>query len=325
MYDWAEYRHFRYLLAVLERIGFRAAAEELHTTQPNLSAQAKTFQEQSGLHLYRKAKSGRIRLTPTGIAFKPIAKALLAARDEAMAALLAIERGEIRTLRIGCSPQADPALFHEFCAMHKELLPDCSIRPAHGDTPHLEEEIAAGDLDAAIVTLPVVNPHLYVDEIRRDRLVVCLRADHPLAANTSIQPTDLQAHLTVLYHPQRHPSAHARLFELLGDKGVKVDEYSRASHPTEMQTLVKLGYGFALIREGTPLDAELTTRPVAGVDWTVGTAFVYRKHHHHSTIPVLIRHLKSRIAASGSPTQSVTGKRPPRSVGDGPEQMSLLG
>jgi hypothetical protein len=92
-----------------------------------------------------------------------------------------------------------------------------------------------------------------------------------------------------------------------------------------MQTLVRLGYGFALIREGTPLDAELTTRPVAGVDWTVDTAFVYRKHHYHSTIPVLIRHLKSRIAASSLPTQSVTGKRPPRSVGDGPEQMSLLG
>jgi DNA-binding transcriptional LysR family regulator len=42
------------------------------------------------------------------------------------------------------------------------------------------------------------NPHPYVDEIRRDRLVVCLRADHPLAANTSIQPADLQAHPRLL-------------------------------------------------------------------------------------------------------------------------------
>jgi hypothetical protein len=49
MYDWAELRHFKYLLAILEKNGFRAAADVLHTTQPNLSAQAKQFQENSGL------------------------------------------------------------------------------------------------------------------------------------------------------------------------------------------------------------------------------------------------------------------------------------
>ena len=39
MYDWAEFRHFRYLLAVLEKQEFRAAAEHLYTTQPDLSIQ----------------------------------------------------------------------------------------------------------------------------------------------------------------------------------------------------------------------------------------------------------------------------------------------
>jgi hypothetical protein len=39
--------------------------------------------------------------------------------------------------------------------------------------------------------------------------------------------------------------------------------------PTELQSLFKTGYGLALIREGTVLDTELTTRPVVGVDWTV--------------------------------------------------------
>jgi len=320
MHDWAEYRYFKYLLAVVEQNGFRAAAEELHTTQPNLSAQAKQFQENSGLHLYRKAKSGRIKLTATGIAFKRIARGLLGARDEAMAALKAVERGEIRTLKLGCSSQADPTLFHAFCDMHKELLPDCPIRPAHGDTIHLVEEIASGDIDAAIVTLPVADPSLCVDESRRDRLVVCLRSDHPLAAKGSLQPADLQEHLTILYHPQRHPCAHARLLEMLGEAGVKIEGYSRASHPTEMQTLVKQGYGFALIREGTALDAELTTRPVAGVNWTVDTAFVYKKQRHPKSIPVLIRHLKSRLIGS-----TANGKKPPRSTGKGPEQMSLLG
>jgi DNA-binding transcriptional LysR family regulator len=141
MYDWAEFRHFTYLLAVLEQNGFRAAAEVLHTTQPNLSAQAKQFQENSGVCLYRKSKSGRIRLTASGIAFKLLARGLLDARDEVMATLMAVEHGEVRTLRLGCSSRADPALFHAFCALHKELLPDCPVRPTHGDTAQLVEEI----------------------------------------------------------------------------------------------------------------------------------------------------------------------------------------
>jgi DNA-binding transcriptional LysR family regulator len=320
MYDWAEYRHFRYLLEILDLKGFRAAAEQLHTTQPNLSAHAKQFRENSGLHLYRRSKSGRISLTPTGVAFKLIARGLLSARDEAMTALLAVEQGEVRTLRLGCSSQADPTLFNAFFAMHRELLPDCPIRPVHGDTAQLVEEIASGEIDVAIVTLPVADLSLRVDEIQRDRLVVCLRADHPLAAKAALQPADLQQHPTVLYHPQRNAQAHARLLELLEEVGVKIEGYSRASHPTEMQGLVKQEFGFALIREGTVLDVELTTRPVAGVDWTVDTAIVYKKQGHPKTVPMLIRLLKGRLSP-----QTPKGKKPSLSARKGPEQMSLLG
>jgi hypothetical protein len=90
MNDWAEFRHFRYLLEIVRHAGFRAAAEALHTAQPNLSAQAKQFQEHSHVHLYRRIRDGRIELTDVGIAFRAIAEGLLDARDEAIAALVAI-------------------------------------------------------------------------------------------------------------------------------------------------------------------------------------------------------------------------------------------
>jgi hypothetical protein len=49
MYDWAELRYFRYLLAILERPGFRFTAEQRHTSQPNLTMQATQFQEVYGV------------------------------------------------------------------------------------------------------------------------------------------------------------------------------------------------------------------------------------------------------------------------------------
>jgi DNA-binding transcriptional LysR family regulator len=45
MYDWAEFRHLSYLLNILEKDGFRVAAEELHTSQPNLTVQARLLQD----------------------------------------------------------------------------------------------------------------------------------------------------------------------------------------------------------------------------------------------------------------------------------------
>lgn len=336
MYEWAELRHFKYLLTILERQGFRAAAEELRTAQPNLSVQAKQFQEHASVRLFRKMKGGRIRPTDTGVAFKVLARFLLETRDEVLDALIAIERGEVRAVRFGCTPLVDHSLFRIFCDLHKDILPVCPVRPTHGDTEHLAEEILSGKVDAAIVTLPLRHPDLRIEELRRERLVVCLRRDDPLAIKASLQASDLQGNLTVLYHPQRHPDAHKRLLELLADAGVQIEEYSWASHPSEMQMLVKGGHGFALMREGTALDEELTTRPVAGVEWTVDTALIYHKTRHPKTVPIVAKQLLRRCAQDSKEknekkasvlvqASTAARKRPPESAKDQPVQMTLIG
>lgn len=300
MYDWAEFRHFRYLLTILEKQGFRAAADELHTSQPNLTVQARQFQENASVRLLRKSKDGRVRPTETGVAFIAMTRSLLEMRDEVIEALIAIERGEVASVRFGCGALVDRELFRAFCSMHKTILPSAAVRPTHGDAAHLAEEILEGAVDAAVITLPLKHPDLHVEELRRERLVVCLRKDNPLAAKAALQAVDLQDNLTILYHPQRHRDAHDRLLELLAEVGVLVDEYSHASHPSEMQTLVKEGHGFALIREGSPLDQELTTRPIAGVNWTVDTAVIYHKQRRPKTVPILLRKFKKQYGKGPS-------------------------
>jgi DNA-binding transcriptional LysR family regulator len=193
----------------------------------------------------------------------------------------------------------------------------------------------AGDIDAALVTSPIKDERLHVEEIWSDRLVVCLRADHPLAEHSSLQADNLKGNLSILIDPQRHPAAHAVVLKYLEEADVHLDKYSRASHPLEMQTLVKEGFGFALICEGGAVDQELTTRPVAGTDWILGTSFVYRKQDYPKTIPALLRHLKSLLAAEAEPRhlpfvvnaaakRHTTVKRQHHPQEQGPEQLSLL-
>ena len=330
MNDWAEFRHFLYLVTILEKGGFRPAAECLHTSQPNLTVQARQFQEYASVCLYRKSKDGRIYPTDTGLAFIPLARSVLEVRDEVIAAIIAIERGEIDSIRLGSSPFADQELFRLLCSMHKELLPGCTVRRSHGDTTQLADALLAGELDAALVTLPLKHPDLCVRELRQDRLVVCMRRDSPLAQKAAIQVSDLRDNLTILYHPNRHPEAHARLMELLHEVGLQIEDYSSASHPTEMQALVKEGYGLALIREGTPLDEELTTRRILGVDWTVDMAVAYHRERHPKSIPILVRKLRKMTQPmSGVPRKSpqpATGntENAIRAQSQSPVQLQLL-
>lgn len=326
MNDWAEFRHFVYLISILEKGGFRAAAEHLHTSQPNLTVHARHFQDHASVHLYRKSKGNRISPTDTGLAFIPLAKSIVEFRDEVIAAIVAIERGEIDTIRFASSPLADQEIFRLICSTHKALLPSCTVRPSHGDTVQLSEALLAGELDAALVTLPLKHPDLCVHELRHDPLVVCMRRDSQIAANAAIRVEDLQGNLTILYHPNRHPEAHMRLMELLTDAGVQVEEYSSASHPTEMQALVKEGYGVALIREGMPLDEELTTRRILGVDWTVDMAFAYHRQRYPKTVPILARKLKKLIQPLRHPLreESQASKKGLKAKRKDPVQLRLI-
>jgi DNA-binding transcriptional LysR family regulator len=323
MYEWAEFRHFLYLLKILERGGFRIAAEELHTSQPNLTVQARRFQDNASVRLFRRLKNGQIRPTETGHAFIVLARSVLEVRDEAIEALMAIERGEIGMVRFGSTPVVDQKLFRSFCALHREILPRVAVMPTHGDTGQLAKEILDGAVDAAIVTLPFAHHEFHVEELRRDQMVACLRRDHPLATKLELQASDLQGKLTVIYHPQRHPEAHVRLLELLGDAGITLDAYSCASHPSEIQTLIKEGHGLALISEGTPLEEDLTTRRIAGVNWTVVTAAIYHKQRHPKTIPVLVKKLK-RMTLKPVPRGSVSATNPSSNEDSGRAVRALI-
>jgi hypothetical protein len=85
-----------------------------------------------------------------------------------------------------------------------------------------------------------------------------------------------------------------------------------------------------LIREGTHLDEELTTRPIAGVDWTVDTALIYHKVRYPKTVPLLIKRLIKQLPQNGKAsisgqTSIASGKRPSGRATDGPVQMTLIG
>jgi len=84
MNEWAEFRHFLYLSAIIEHGGVRAAAEVLHASAPNLSIQATEFQEYFDVLLYERDPDNRLLVTEAGAALPPMAHGLFRARDEVL-------------------------------------------------------------------------------------------------------------------------------------------------------------------------------------------------------------------------------------------------
>ena len=334
--DWAEFSLLAKVLMVLKYGSFRVAAEREHITQSCFSRATKHFHNQSGMRLYDLGKDKRVRLNRVGVAFGAMIPLLFELRDEIFAALQAIARGGIRKLRLGCETVVDPALFQMACEIHKRYLPDCAIHPFSEDAEQLVMEVRSGEIDAALVTLPFDLRELRVETIRRDPLVICLRADDPLAAKAAVHPVDLKGKRAILPHPQQHLAGYARLLELLAEIGVQFDEYSRASHPSGMQQFVLDGFGLALIREGTALYPGLTTRPITGAQWTVDTVFIYHSERHPKTIPPLVRNLKQQVAARTKsparnpaetfviPSLETRAKHPLQPNGKVAQQLSLL-
>jgi len=259
-----------------------------------------------------------------------LARLLLETRQEVMETLVSLERGELQTLRFGCSAFADPGLFQDLCALHKEIIPSVQIIPSHGDTAALAKEVDDGHLDAAVVSLPLELPRLKIEVLRRDRLVACLRREDPTASKPVLRTVDLQEKLSILLHPDRHPDAHERLMELLAEVGIVLHEYARATHPFELQALVKDGYGVALVREGSIHDSELVTRPIMGVQWTVDSAVIYQRDRYPKTLPLVVKRLRQasrepETNARHRPHQSERTNAPVQSPPSRtPKQMNLL-
>ena len=298
MDDFPNFLHFRYVLEVVEQRGFRAAAEKLNITQPSLSRHVKAFEERFKFSLFDESKSGRLEPTPEAESFKLLAQELLKMRDETVAALLTIKSDKSSVFRIGCSSLVPPEVFSQACALYRQLNPMALIHPMLNETGPLLDKLKADSIDAAILTLPIHDQQLRVMNVREDSLVICLPENHPLATKIAISPSDLQGRLKIFRQPALHPAAHDRLVAMLGDIGIAMEDCSHVSHPSEAMRLVKDGYGFALLSEGTVLESGLVTRRILGTDWTVDTVMVFKRDTPLKTLAPIARSLRRKFGSS---------------------------
>ena len=293
MSDSLEFRLLKYIIAVAETSNFTRAAERLFLAQPSLSKQIRDLEDDIQFPIFDRGRDG-VRITPAGEMVYAYAKETLRAREELLVMARAVHREEVPPLRLGFSSFVNGNLLQEFKENYCGMFRGCQIQLSGGDPLLVLQRIGERSLDCAILSMPIDNDLYRVQQISRSPMVLCMKADDPLAHQPEVELRQFSDRLRIHRAPELQPAAHKRLAEMFAEKGLQLHVESSATTPTHIQWMVSAGYGLALIDQLTTLEPGLTMRPISDVSWTIETAFVFRNPTDHIALPFLERSLAQR-------------------------------
>jgi LysR family hydrogen peroxide-inducible transcriptional activator len=183
-----ELHQLRYFVAVAETGSFTRAAEREGVTQPTLSEQVIKLENKLDKRLFDRL-GRKVVLTDVGHELLGRAQAILAAVGEAERAVR--DSAEGGRLRVGAIPTIAPFLLPGVVRRFRGKYPAVQLQLKEDLTERLLGDLLAGELDLAVMALPVRDERLHVEKLFTEPLVMALPADHRLAAKSEVRLADV--------------------------------------------------------------------------------------------------------------------------------------
>jgi len=172
-------RQLQYFVAVVENGAFGLAAQALSVSQPSLSKQLATMEEELGLILFERT-SRKVTLTATGERLLPRARIILQEARE----FRAIARGSIGLfgdkLSIGVLPSIGAYFMPIANRKLHQLHPNLRLVVQEGSTMQLLRMLKDGRLDAVVGT-PTNDPDVVSQTLFSETLWACAAPDDDLS------------------------------------------------------------------------------------------------------------------------------------------------
>jgi DNA-binding transcriptional LysR family regulator len=188
-----ETRLMHYFVAVAEEQHFGQAALRLGISPPTLTNQIQKLESQLGTKLLRRKGNTKVDITQAGQSFLTEAREALRHVEQAATAARKAGRGESGRLELGflaslLSADRMESWVGDFQQAHPAI--EITIRRVF---PMAQiNGILRNELDAGFTRAPNKYPSgVHGFEIYRQRLVLALRSDHPLARHEDISPAML--------------------------------------------------------------------------------------------------------------------------------------
>jgi DNA-binding transcriptional LysR family regulator len=181
------------VFSTVARLGsFSRAAEELYTSQPNVSKHVRQLEVELGTALFHRLGGG-IELTDAGRAVYRYAQQVFDLTVEIQRTLAELEGLERGYLRLGASSTPGLYLLPEMIAAFNRRHPGLDVSLSIGNSGQVVDQILAGKLDLGFVGGFVEVAGLQVQPFVRDEVVLIAPAEHRLARQTGISAEELVA------------------------------------------------------------------------------------------------------------------------------------
>jgi LysR family transcriptional regulator, low CO2-responsive transcriptional regulator len=180
-----DFDQLRTFLEVAKQGSFSRAGQKVFRSQSAVSAQIRQIESEYGERLLDR--SGKtVRLTPAGEVFREYAQSMLSLRDESLRAVADHGNDPRGVLALGANEATCLYVLPNVFAEYLRLYPSVQVSIYRNFSHKILERLDSGAIDVGIVTLPVKMPMLKVRTIFRDRLVLMVSADNPLAQHDKV-------------------------------------------------------------------------------------------------------------------------------------------
>lgn len=235
-------KQLRYFMTIVEEKTILAAAKRLHMSQPPLSQQLRTMEENLGVSLfYRKGR--KLVITEAGKALYQHSYQMIKLLEAAEAEVKEIGSGEKGKLRIGVNTLSDIDLPH-ILAKYEKKFPNITYNIHQNESSQLIHLLELREIDAALIRMP----------FSADNMAKVVLQDEPFYYITSV-PTPSLDTITledIVHQPLILPSTQSLgLYEMIVQSfisiGLTPNVKAECSDTVLLANLVEQGFASSIV------------------------------------------------------------------------------
>ncbi len=231
-------------IALARTKNFTRAADELHLSQPALSRAIQKLEDQLGVPLFER-KPREVVLTDLGELLLERAKEILRLMEDTFSELSeASRRGRIR---LGAIPTIAPYFLPGMLSGFAQKHPEISVIVQEEPTENLIKRCSHGEIDLAIVALPILAKNFEVERLFDEELFLVAPVGHTLTKPKTVAIDALDGFPFVMLNEAHCLSENISSF--CRQKSVQPVTVERTSQLATVQELVTLNHGVSIVPE----------------------------------------------------------------------------
>jgi DNA-binding transcriptional LysR family regulator len=309
-----EIRQLRAFVAIAESGTFTAGALRVHVTQAAISMQIRQLETEIGAKVFVRAPR-HVILTEAGEQLLRRARHILREHDAALDEIAELAGAERGRLRIGSASAM--VLTEQLPSILKELRkqhPAADIAVTSGTSEVLVDQILAGEVDIAFVSLPVDVRGIKTERLSEDQLVAIASPRHKLAKQRTISAYTLAGERLIL--GERGGNTRRLIDQFFAQAGVSLRVAMELSRQQAIKRMVEEDMGVGIVPLQSVKDEVEKGKLIrwwiegAQINWELGIAQL--SNGYDSPIMQKFVALSKRNFADAAPSSS--GKRGKKAV-----------